>query len=87
MGVSPPNPRARNAAPRFFGATERGGANFWRMPQLPAPIFSATDERYGSQKYLAGRHRTRWGGLFLPALEVRLVCRNKWAWQNKGFNV
>ena len=26
---------------------ERGGANFWRLPQLTAPLFSATDERAG----------------------------------------
>ena len=61
MGVSPPNPRPPNAAERIFGATERGGATterrgaiFWRMPQLPAPLFSATDERENSKKYLAG---------------------------------
>ena len=37
-GFHPPNPLT----------AERGGANFWRVPQCTAPLSSATDERLGS---------------------------------------
>ena len=33
---------------------ERGGANFWCLPQLTAPLFLATDERYGFVKIPRG---------------------------------
>ncbi len=42
--LRPPNPPT----------AERGGAIYWRMPQLTAPLFSATDERYGFVKIPRG---------------------------------
>ena len=38
-GFHPPNPLT----------AERGGANFWRVPRHPAPIFLTNDDRYGLQ--------------------------------------
>ena len=37
--LRPPNPPT----------TERRGANFWRAPQLTAPLFLATDDRERSK--------------------------------------
>ena len=41
-GISSPKPPDRRTR---RGATERGGANFWRMPLRTVPLFSTTDER------------------------------------------
>ena len=50
-GFHPPNPLT----------AERGGANFWFMPQRTAPLFSTTDDRYGLEKSTLAIKKGRMG--------------------------